>query len=194
MRDRFGVSADWLLHGEGEQLVKGAVGFDTRLGPVKPPQPRPQAGDIELAGVDFSFIRRFDVLASAGPGRVVVSEDFVGQMWFSRDFLLKHQMAADLAGLIKANGDSMETLIPDGALMLVSFGVGQLQNDAIYIVRLGDDLLVKRVIVHRRDAVGQPLMISLVLENPSYSAVDTEGVDLRDFQPIARVISVINDV
>lgn len=194
LRDIYGLNPDWLLTGVGERFTAGIAGFSSRLGPVRPPGTHPMAGDVEVGGVEFAFVRRFEVTASAGPGRVIQTEDAVSQMGFSRDWLLAHRVAADLCGLVEAHGDSMEPTIPDGALMLVNFGIDFNVPPGVYLARRGDELVVKRLAVTDRDAVGRPLAIDLISDNREYAAWTVKGDDLRDFQPIARVITVIRDV
>lgn len=195
LRDHLGISPDWLLHGKGDMLTSGQVGFDTRAGYARPPRMgRPYSGDIEVGGQDYSFVKRLDVSASAGHGQVAESEDVIGQMAFSRGWLIQRGLSAGLCGLVKAKGDSMEPLIPDGSLMLADFGINFALPAGIYILRLNDEVLVKHIDVTERDAVGNPLGLVLRSENPQYDRIRLQDEGLRDFRPIGRVITVIRDL
>lgn len=155
---------------------------------VTPPRiDLPLAGHFRSDGEEFSMIRRYDVLASAGPGRLAESEDVAGQIAFSRRWLRQLGLAADLCGLIHADGDSMQPLIPSGALLLVDFRPETVAR-GIYVIRLRDDILLKRLSAAETDPAGRPSRIVMSSENPQYPDRIVSGGELGDLHIIGRVV------
>ncbi len=115
-----------------------------------------------LAGEIFELIPRYDVNASAGSGAVALTEIVSEEMAFRRDWLKEIGVSPQSAKLLSATGDSMEPLIPDGALMLIDSSIREVRNGCIYVIVKDGDLLVKRV--HRKIDGS----ISLISENPRY--------------------------
>lgn len=91
-------------------------------------------------------VPRYEVQASAGGGAVVASEQIVDYLQFRPDWLktVKGITPGNLI-LISVIGDSMEPTINDGDLILVDTTEGRFKSDAIYVMRQGDRLWVKRV-------------------------------------------------
>lgn len=178
---RFPIDLNWLFDTGGF----GGAGKPR----IDPPDPgRPLGGDFVAGGEDFNLIRRYEVSASAGPGRLARSDSVVEQIAFSRTWLMRQHLAADLCGLLTADGDSMMPLIPNGALLLVDFRPDNLPRAGIYVVRLGDDVLVKRVIPLDRDVIGHPTRIMLESMNPAYAPHTIEGIEINAFKAIGKVV------
>lgn len=127
-------------------------------------------------------VPRLDVRASAGAGGVVVSEAPSDTFGFSEPWL-RGIAGGSPSGLsmIKVQGDSMEPTLSDGDDILVNRNDGANQlRDGIYVLRMGDDLLVKRVARHpfRRT-------ITIRSDNPAYP--EFPNVALADLRIIGRV-------
>lgn len=92
------------------------------------------------------MVPRYNVEASAGHGTLNGNEHVVDYMAFREDFVRRVLRAepAHLA-LISAVGDSMEPAIRAGDLLLIDRGVDRIMDDAIYVLGIGDELVVKRV-------------------------------------------------
>lgn len=95
---------------------------------------------------DFVMVPRYDVSGSAGNGAVIHSEQIVDHLAFRADWVKNALGVArkDLA-LISVKGDSMEPTLSEGDLILVDTGVRRLEDSAIYVLRRGEGLFVKRV-------------------------------------------------
>jgi phage repressor protein C with HTH and peptisase S24 domain len=104
---------------------------------------------IPLEG--FSFLPRYDVRASAGPGAVVASGDLdgAGFMAFRTEWLRRLGINPHQAEVILAVGDSMEPTIHDGDVILVDRSIDKVVDNGIYVVTLGNFVLVKRVQTRR---------------------------------------------
>ncbi|MCE8007133.1 XRE family transcriptional regulator [Aestuariivita sp.] len=198
MSERYRVNADWLLYGRGEMLHDQGVGFapanPTRPNIKPPDRAMPMGGDFVSGDQAFSFVRQFELRASAGPGAVVESEDSNSQIAFTRKWLLARGLAPDLCGLVHAKGTSMEPVIPDGALMLVAFNVMPPIEPGIYVYRDGDDIYVKHLTVLEKDGFDRPTKVLATSQDPSLPPVVLAPSDDNAFRILARVVSVISDI
>lgn len=122
-------SLDWLAFG-GDQSQSANI-LDAK-------------NDMDRDG--YVYIPRYDLKASAGRGALVDEENIVDYMAFREEWVRSrlHADAKDLA-LLEADGDSMEPTIESGDLLLVDRSITSFQNDAIYIIGRGDQLIVKRL-------------------------------------------------
>jgi len=113
----------------------------------------------------------FDVTASAGEGALVTTEAVEDTLTFKRSWLVEELRVKpeDLA-LVHVDGESMEPTLRPGDLILVH-RKDQLVRDGIYLVRIDDALLVKRL---QRLPGGKLQVIS---DNPAYKPFE---VDLAD--------------
>lgn len=150
------VSADWILTGEGDMLIKppyleifnkeprGEIAYGHS-------EQAHQARTGLSANIspdylqDFALIPFYDVEVSAGHGSLVDQELQTGQMAFKKDWLKQMNLQPDKCALIKARGDSMEPTIYDGDLLLVDTRVDSIIDDTIYIVQTENRLIVKRI-------------------------------------------------
>ncbi len=149
-----GVSLDWLATGRVpvhtvERLAQfeADAGGDTDAKSDKASESRIKSAD-QLDG-RFVLVPRYDIHASAGAGAMVHSEQVVDYIAFKRDWVSRTlRVAADALALIEVVGDSMETTIGDGDLLLVNTSVPHVRDNAIYVLSIGDDLIVKRIQRH----------------------------------------------
>lgn len=127
--EKLGTTVEWLLTGRGTPGIV-AVG-DTR-------------GEYHTN--DFAFVPLFDVRAAAGSGKLVTSEHIVDTLAFRADFL-RHELNAgkDDLYLIHVEGDSMEPTLRAGDVILVDHRRSLPDREGIYVIRMDDALLVKRI-------------------------------------------------
>ena len=129
-----GCSIDWLLTGEGEPFGSTEVAATLRdtLG---------NAVDAD----EFVFVPRYDIEAAAGHGRLAGDERPVFAVPFRRDWL---SIAAGrnwgMLAVIAVKGDSMEGVLNDGDTLLINLAETT-PRDGLYVLRINDNLLVKRV-------------------------------------------------
>lgn len=133
----------------------------------------------ELGGAPttpMATIRRLEAEASAGPGRV--GEEGAGEpLLLDPRLLAALRLRADSAAMLRARGDSMEPTIADGDQIVIDErdrAVGP--TPAIFVLRMGDLLLVKRV---SRGPAG----FVVASDNPAYPPVVAEAIDV-----IGRVV------
>jgi phage repressor protein C with HTH and peptisase S24 domain len=128
-------------------------------------------------------IKRHPVMVSAGPGTIVTEE--VGKPYFGFDErwlkALTPSTPANLS-IVKVEGDSMSPTLNDGDDILVDLGDSSDRlRDGIYVLRVIDALLVKRLALHpmRR-------RVTVQSDNPAYP--DWPDCDLGEINCIGRVI------
>ena len=128
-------------------------------------------------------VKRVLVRASAGPGAIPGAE--AGQPYFAFDErwlkLLTGGKAHDLS-IIRVEGDSMAPTLNDGDDILVDrAGCDEALRDGIYVLRVDDSLLVKRLAVH---PLGR--RVTVQSDNPAYP--DWPDCSLDQVHCIGRVI------
>lgn len=131
-------------------------------------------------GEDLIPIKQWQVGASAGAGSLV-DDEIAGSIAFGPKWL--KQLGADPANLalITVDGDSMEPTLCDGDDIMVDHSAAEARlRDGIYVLRMDDVLLVKRL------AVGPSGKISIRSDNPQYP--DWDDVDVETVNIIGRVV------
>ena len=75
-----------------------------------------------------------------------MDERIVGRMKFPRTWLRQHGLRGDECRIIKVSGESMEPTLADGAAILANLKSREPKDGKIFVVRVDDDLLVKRLL------------------------------------------------
>ena len=123
-------------------------GVDEALLGAEPPEPaEPPYGGRERRRGALVAVPRLALGASAGPGRIVGEERARPAMAFPPDVLRTLGAGrTEALSLIQVEGESMQPTLADGDDILVDRddGSGRLR-DGIYVLRIGDVLLVKRI-------------------------------------------------
>jgi phage repressor protein C with HTH and peptisase S24 domain len=100
----------------------------------------------KVAFDEFSFIRHYNVVASAGGGTVVDEETVDKHLAFRTEWIRTFLNAnPDDLFLLDVTGDSMYPTLNNGDLVLVDKSKVKPMNDGIFIFRLDGDLLIKRI-------------------------------------------------
>ena len=87
-----------------------------------------------------------EIETSAGPGAVVQDEEVRGHIVFPKRWLRNRGLRPEACRIIRVTGASMEPTLVNGATILVYLGSKGLQDGKIFVIRIGDDLVVKRTI------------------------------------------------
>lgn len=125
-------------------------------------------------------IRQLQVGASAGPGSLA-DDEHAESMGFAPKWL--RRLGADPANLslIVVDGDSMAPTLGDGDDIMVDHTAATRPlRDGIYVLRMEDVLLVKRV------AMGPSGKLTIRSDNPQYP--DWEDVSAENVNIIGRVV------
>jgi len=127
---------------------------------------------------DWAEIPRRAVEVSAGPGAFATQDAAFDAFRFSRRWLREQGFDAACLSAIRVSGDSMEPLLRDGDEVLVDERTSPFR-DGIYVVRLDERLLVKRV------AAQGGGRYSLLSQNLAYPPI-VVGAD--DIEIVGRVV------
>ena len=138
----------------------------------------------EIAASDgLVSVKRHPVRASAGPGAIVTGER--GKAYFGFDERWLKALTAtpsERLSIVRVEGDSMAPTLGHGDDILVDLADGvQRLRDGIYVLRVDDALLVKRLALHpmRRKVTVQS-------DNPAYP--DWPDCAIDEVNCIGRVI------
>lgn len=124
-----------------------------------------------------------DIRASAGPGAFVENEQPPDYLSVDVSVLRKiGRSGPDGLAVIQVSGDSMEPTLHDGDDLVIDRldAAGRLR-DGIYVLRLGEMLMVKRIAMH---PAGRGFEVRS--DNPAYTAWRDCG--LEDLSVIGRVV------
>jgi phage repressor protein C with HTH and peptisase S24 domain len=116
-------------------------------------------------------VSRLDLDASAGPGALSGLECAFDAFRFSRRWLAEQGLDGAQLSAITVAGDSMEPLLNDGDEILVDRSPRPFR-DGLYVLRLGDTLLVKRV---ARAGAGRLVLLS---QNLAYPPIEVAAQDV----------------
>lgn len=115
-------------------------------------------------------VPRLDVRASAGPGALVGQERALAPAMLGEAVLRAAGIASEHASVITVSGESMAPTLLDGDQLLID-GAERCPGAGIFVVRLGEELLVKRL---RRERAGW----LLVSDNPHHAPRHAEPDEL----------------
>jgi hypothetical protein len=134
------------------------------------------------SGQELCVVPRLALGASAGPGALDPDEAAHGALAFDARWLRALGGRPDMLSIIRVDGESMAPTLNDGDDIMVdrSDGAPRLR-DGIYVLRMDDALIVKRLAVTPRRG-----HVSIRSDNALYPAF--ENVDLRTITIIGRVI------
>jgi phage repressor protein C with HTH and peptisase S24 domain len=167
------VNPRWLLSGEGP-VYRGQAGEEgARVG---------AAGTaLEEA---YVLLPLYGVQGGAGEGAMVNGEDVEDLLAFKREWIARElRSSPEQLSLIYVRGESMVPTLNPGDVILVERNHGATVSDGIYVIRMGEALLVKRL---QFLPEGE---LTVTSDNPAYQPF---RVSLRergdDFAIIGRVV------
>lgn len=176
------VRPEWLASGVGEMLEEEAMDQVRLL--VGAHSRQLYEGDEKMDHSEFfsvfSLVPRYAVQAGAGPGMEVHSEQIVDHLAFKTEWLKAAMgLMPEKLALITARGDSMEPAIGDGDLMLLDMRELRTLDPSIYVVRMDQSLVAKRL---------QLLMDGRVRINSDNPMYGSETVRYEEIQILGRVV------
>ena len=125
-------------------------------------------------------IELYDQEAAAGPGREI--QDFTEKQCISVLYDLLRPYKPENLKAVHVSGDSMiDERINDGDIVI--FNIKQTEGNGIYVVSVGNTLLVKRV-----DFDPSNQTITLISANPAYEPRRYSGSELDDIRIEGRVV------
>lgn len=159
-------------------LTEGAV-YEAR---AKATGPKPVAGEPAFSADEYALISRYDVLAAAGAGALVAGEEEIGKLAFRRDWLKQRGLSQKDLAVIQIRGDSMSPTLRDGALVLVDCRETRPKTDGIYVIRIDDHLVAKRLQI---DIDGGIVICS---DNPAYQPRPVTPDKVAHLHIVGRVV------
>lgn len=161
------------------EAVQKALGF------INKPQPAKSTTPAILEEDELELIPYYEVYASAGNGsfnlEVYEPTDYIG---LSRRWLRQRGFRINHLTFFQAEGDSMYPTISDGDALLIDLSEKKPKDGNIYIIRHGDQTLVKRVQGIRNG-------IRLISDNKTfYDPVDLTFDESLDLEVIGRVVHI----
>jgi phage repressor protein C with HTH and peptisase S24 domain len=128
---------------------------------------------------DLALVPRLPVEASAGHGALAGSEEEVRAISFDRIWLKELGLSAENLSIIDVKGESMAPTLGNGDSIMVdrSDSAARLR-DGIYVLRLDEALMVKRVALSPRRGQGGLTISSDNPHYPSWQDVDPALVDI----------------
>ncbi len=126
-------------------------------------------------------IKKLQLGASAGPGSLADDEAAQDSFAFGSQWLKQIGTDPDKLSLISVDGDSMDPTLCDGDDIMVDHSAAERPlRDGIYVLRMDDVLLVKRL------ALRPAGKVSIRSDNERYP--DWDDVELQDINIIGRVV------
>ncbi|ABK45851.1 putative phage repressor [Magnetococcus marinus MC-1] len=146
-----------------------------------------QASQMEssLPDDEYTLVPRYAVEASAGHGGAIDEEPIVEKLAFKSDWIIGEMgLDSERLALINVHGDSMEPTLRGGDMLLLDLRRVEVRDDAIYVLRLENHLIVKRA---QRMLDGTILIRS---DNPIYKEQSASPEQARQLCVIGRVVWV----
>jgi SOS-response transcriptional repressor LexA len=139
-------------------------------------------GDSADKSSRLTLVPRFALGASAGPGALAEDEAPQGQFAFDPAWLRALGVAQGQLSMISVSGDSMFPTLSDGDdIMVDRADAGERIRDGIYVLRMDDTLLVKRLAPNPATR-----RFNIKSDNPAYS--DWPDCDPASVDVIGRVV------
>ena len=166
------ANPDWLLRGRGPVYRKEEDEFE---------------GDRGFApglGGDYVLLPLYSVQGSAGDGGLNGPEEVEDLLAFKREWITRELRASPEAlSLIYVQGESMVPTLNPGDVILVERNNVHSVSDGIFVIRMGEALLVKRL-QFLPDAA-----LNVTSDNPAYAPFKVSLKEpAEDFGIIGRVV------
>ena len=106
---------------------------------------------FEVSDAGYVTIRMLHAAAGAGPGGAPPLEHATvsGYLAFQRGWCERHAIDSSRCTIIGVLGDAMEPTLPDGCAILVDRSRRRLRVGHIFVLRTGDELVVRRALKDR---------------------------------------------
>ncbi len=184
------ASPDWLLSGEGPpyRTISAAQGISrgtsTVRGVGEGVRNTAIIADQAIMDSQYVLLPLYGVQGSAGEGRHVGEEVVEDLLAFKRDWITRElRSSPDDLSLIYVQGESMVPTLNPGDVILVERNQNYTISDGIYVIRMGDALLVKRLQFLPESE------LNVSSDNPSYQPFRVRlREEMEDFGIIGRVL------
>ena len=148
-------------------LIEDPTSARDRLYDMKAAYARAMDRQDRMRAEYYTHIEVVDIETAAGRGITVDGEGVKSMIQFPSNWLREHQLNASECRVISVKGESMEPTLADGCSILI-FLAGGRRNGRIYVIRIEDELIVKRAV--RSQEAGW----MLVSDNPDKDRFPTQ--------------------
>jgi phage repressor protein C with HTH and peptisase S24 domain len=132
-----------------------------------------------LEGYVMVIRRRIEVLA--GTTTITFSDEHAPPLSFRAECLKNMRLNVENLGIVYAKGDSMLPRIHDGDMLLVDTSAQSLSDAKIYVLRIGDDLHVKKIFRRTNSVI-------IHSDNPAYPHESLTLTEAEHLSIIGRVV------
>ncbi|MDO8769565.1 MAG: S24 family peptidase [Burkholderiaceae bacterium] len=133
--------------------------------------------------LDYVFIPKYEITASAGNGSIIHDESVVDHLAFKRSWVMESLgLDPKHLALIDVGGDSMSPTIDNGDLILLDTRKGRPKSEGVYVINLHGALLVKRI---RMKLNG---VIEVCSDNPRYQTETVTSEEAGRLTMVGRVV------
>jgi phage repressor protein C with HTH and peptisase S24 domain len=183
----YGVSADWLLTGQGpmlreERFEAAPVRRATMDPDADPPRLLPGPMYESLDPDRYCQVRRYSAYVEGGPGVEVPDVEELEPLVFQRSWMRRRRLNPAKCAVLSVVGDNMEPTVCDGDSVLIDERDICVERDGLYVVAFGGDLRVKRL---QRKGNGGLRVIS---DNPRYPLEEFPPDRLGEVRSLGRVV------
>lgn len=163
------LSVEWLATGEGQKVPSGSENEAQEVG-------------LGIYGEDLTLIERLDIDAAAGAGAYFETENTLDFVAYQTSWLRQRGINPTATRLLNVKGDSMEPTIRDGDMALVDTSIQEIIDNAIYVIIVGQRLLIKRIHVLVSGA------LVLISDNNLYSPETVPANEVEFVRVAGRVM------
>ena len=143
------------------------------------------SGMVEIDGLEFVSVARFDAALSAGPGCIMEDKpEPLGYQLFEAQWLRAVTRAAPSSlAVLQVDGDSMEETLMDDDWVLVDRTQTRLNRTGIYAIQVSDTAWVKRIELDL-----ETKLVQLISDNQRYPI---RRLPEEELQVLGRVLWVV---
>lgn len=132
---------------------------------------------------NFVTVPKYDLpVTSGGRDLAIHSAQIVDHLAFKQEWLEDMSLNNSCLALIAVKDDSMEPTLRSDDLILTDTSTGHIENNSIYVLRLDNELIVKRI---QRKVNGSVIVKS---DNPVYGEEEFDAASAQALPVIGKVI------
>lgn len=137
----------------------------------------------EIRVNNFVTVPKYDLPITSGERDMAIhSSQIVDHLAFKKEWLEEMSINNNCLALIAVKDDSMEPTLRSDDLILTDTSTGHIENNSIYVLRLDNELIVKRI---QRKANGSVIVKS---DNPVYGEEEFDAAAAKALPVIGKVI------
>ena len=132
---------------------------------------------------NFVTVPKYDLpLTTGGRDLAIHSAQVVDHLAFKKEWLEEMSISTNCLALIAVKDDSMEPTLRSNDLILTDTNSSHIENNSIYVLRLDNELIVKRI---QRKVNGAVIVKS---DNPVYGEEEFDAVSAQALPVVGKVI------